>query len=182
MWHHRGLPKKTLGAMCEHYGVELPEDRAHTADADSYATGLLLTTMVLEDFLPDDVEWAYAEQLAIQARLKEERDQYGRFVFPDRDTGEYRLGLGKHCGTPVDEADEGYIKWLLGRPDIPAGAKSILMKATGQVEQIGLSKVHMRTIWIDADATPRPVKDILVKAAHKRKVHFISSPTNHSMV
>jgi len=138
MWHHRGFPKKTLSTMCEHYGVELPEDRAHTADADSYATGLLLTTMVLEGLLPNDVEWAYAEQLALQERLKAERELYGRFVFPDRDTGEFRLGLGKHCGTPVDEADEGYIKWLLGRPDIPAGAKSILMKATGQVEQIGL--------------------------------------------
>ena len=35
----------------------------------------------------------------------------------------------------------------------------------------------MKTIWIDADATPRPVKDILVKAAQKRRVplHFVAN-------
>ena len=137
-WHHRGAGSRKLGAICERYGVELPEDRAHTADADAFATGLLLTSMVLEGVIPDDVEWAFAEQAAIQARIDTEFKEYGRFVFPDRETGVFRLGLGKHCGTPVDEADEGYLKWLLGRPDITPTAKSILMKALGQVEQIGL--------------------------------------------
>ena len=137
-WHDRGAPSRKLGATCERYGVDLPEDRAHTADADAMATGSLLLAMVLEGVIPDDVEYAFAEQQAIRKRTDAEYEEYGRFVFPDRDTGEYRLGLGKHCGTPVDEADEGYLKWLLGRPDITPKSKSILMKALGQVEQIGL--------------------------------------------
>mgnify|MGYP001265211204 CR=1 FL=1 len=137
-WHDRGAPSRKLGATCERYGVDLPEDRAHTADADAMATGSLLLAMVIEGIIPDDVEHAFAEQQAILKRTDAEYEEYGRFVFPDRDTGEYRLGLGKHCGTPVDEADEGYLKWLLGRPDITPKAKSILMKALGQVEQIGL--------------------------------------------
>ena len=35
----------------------------------------------------------------------------------------------------------------------------------------------MATIWIDADATPRPVKEILIKAAQKRGVplHFVAN-------
>ena len=137
-WYDRGVPVKKLGVTCERYGVSLPEDRAHTADADAFATGLLLVSMVLEGMIPDDVEYAFAEQLALRKRIDAEFEEYGRFVFPDRNTGVYRLGLGKHCGTPVDEADEGYLKWLLGRPDIKPKAKSILMKALGQVEQIGL--------------------------------------------
>ena len=47
-WYHRGLQTKKLGPTCERFGVELPEDRAHTADADAFATGLLLTSMVIE--------------------------------------------------------------------------------------------------------------------------------------
>ena len=137
-WYDRGVQSKKLGPTCERYGVELPEDRAHTADADAFATGLLLVSMILEGIIPDDVEYAFAEQLAIQDKLDAEFERFGRVIYPDRDTGEYRLGLGKHCGTPVDEADEGYLKWLAGRPDLKPEAKSILMKALGQVEQIGL--------------------------------------------
>jgi len=137
-WYDRGAPSRKLGASCERYGVELSEERAHTADADAFATGLLLMSLVIEGVIPDDVEWAFAEQAALQARIDGEYKEYGRFIFPDRETGIFRLGLGKHCGTAVDEADHGYLKWLLGRPDITATAKSVLMKALGQVEQIGL--------------------------------------------
>ena len=137
-WYHRGLQTKKLGPTCERFGVELPEDRAHTADADAFATGLLLTSMVIEGLIPNDVDGAYAEQRALQQKLKAEFERFGRVVFADRETGVYRLGLGKHCGTPVDEADEGYLKWLAGRPDLKPEAKSILLKALGQVEQIGL--------------------------------------------
>ena len=137
-WYDRGAPSKKLGATCERYGIELPEDRAHPADADAMATGRLLLSMVIEGVIPDDVEYAFAEQAALESKLEEEYQTYRRYIFPDRQTGEYRLGLGKHCGTPVDEADEGYLKWLLGRPDMPAAARSVLMKTLGQVEQIGL--------------------------------------------
>ena len=55
MWRHRGASSRKLVTTCEHYGVELPEDRAHTADADAFATASLLTAMTLEGIIPDDV-------------------------------------------------------------------------------------------------------------------------------
>ena len=137
-WYDRGEINRKLGTSCERYGVELSADRAHTADADAFATGLLLMSMILEGVIPDDVEWAFAEQAALTKRIDAELAEYGRSIFPDRETGIYRLGMGKHCGTPVDEADEGYLKWLAGRPDLTSTTRSVLMRALGQVEQIGL--------------------------------------------
>ena len=137
-WFDRGASSRRLGDTCERYGVELPEDRAHTADADAFATGLLLTAMLEEGLLPDDVDEAFSEQMLLQRRLAAEYEKYGRFVFPDRTDGRFRIGLGKHCGILVDDAEESYLKWLVGRPDMPKAARTIVMKALGQVEQIGL--------------------------------------------
>ena len=46
--------------------------------------------------------------------------------------------MGKHCGVPIDEADEGYLKWLAGRPDLTDKTRGILKRTLGEVEQIGL--------------------------------------------
>ena len=137
-WYDRGSPSKKLGATCERFGVTLSDEEAHTADADSYATGLLLTAMVVDGLLPNDVEAAFAEQERLQQLIDEERHMYGRAIFPDRVDGRYRLGMGKHCGTLIEEADPSYLKWVLGRPDLTEKTKAILLKATGQTEQIGL--------------------------------------------
>lgn len=137
-WHDRGEASRKLGPTCERYGVELPENRAHTADADAFATGLLLIKMVQEGVIPDDVDQAFREQRLIQAHLKAERDRFGRFIYVDRHDGVYKLGLGKHIGTPLDAADEGYLKWMLGRPDLPPEARTLLMQRLGQVEQVAL--------------------------------------------
>ena len=116
----------------------LSDEEAHTADADAFATGLLATALITEGVIPNDVEAAFAEQAEIQRMIDAEKEMYGRAIFPDRDDGRYRLGMGKHCGTLVEEADESYLKWLLGRPDLTEKTRGILLKATGQTEQIGL--------------------------------------------
>ena len=137
-WFDRGAPSKKLGPTCERYGVMLSDEEAHTADADAFATGLLATALITEGVIPNDVEAAFAEQAEIQRMIDAEKEMYGRAIFPDRDDGRYRLGMGKHCGTLVEEADESYLKWLLGRPDLTEKTRGILLKATGQTEQIGL--------------------------------------------
>jgi len=137
-WGDRGMTSRKLGAVCEHYGVELPEDRAHTADADALATGQLLMAMVLEGVIPDDVEQAFVEQDRISAFIAREFQRFGRFLYEDRGDGTIRVGLGKHCGSPLAEVDDGYLKWLLGRPEMPDEARSVIRQALGQVEQIGL--------------------------------------------
>jgi DNA polymerase III epsilon subunit-like protein len=137
-WYDRAVQSKKLGSSCERYGVVLSEDQAHTADADAYATGLLLFRMVCEGIIPDDVELAFKEQDEIVRRTRAQNERFGRFVYPDLEDGRFRIGMGKYCGSPVDETDEGYLRWMLGRPTIPAEARSIILQALGQVEQIGL--------------------------------------------
>ena len=137
-WFQRGKQSKKLGSICELFKIHLSDTEAHTADADAYVTALLTTAMIVEGWIPDDVEGAFEEQAAIEERLNQERERFGRAIFPDRRDGRLRLGIGKHCGTLVEEADPGYLKWLLSRPDLTEETKGILLKATGQTEQIGL--------------------------------------------
>ncbi|MCA9540340.1 MAG: 3'-5' exonuclease [Myxococcales bacterium] len=137
-WHDRGERTRKLGSTCERYGVELPENRAHTADADAEATGLLLIAMVQEGVMPDDVERAFAEQGLIERHLRAEMDRYGRYLYRDRADGRVKLGLGRHIGTPVEEAEIDYLKWMLGRPELPEEARAELQRVLGQVEQVSL--------------------------------------------
>ncbi len=137
-WHHRGDRSRKLGAMCETYAIALPEERAHSADADALAAGMLVVAMARAGVIPDDVEAALAEQQRLQAALAEENTRFGRYLYFDRADGRMRVGLGKHVGCLLEEADAEYLKWMLGRPDIPEEARGLLSRALGQVEQMGL--------------------------------------------
>jgi DNA polymerase III epsilon subunit-like protein len=137
-WHHRGERTRKLGPMCAFYGIVLPEDRAHSADADALAVGMLLVAMARAGVVPDDVEAAFADQARLLALLDDENRRFGRFLYLDREDGRFRVGLGKHAGTPLDECDAEYLRWMLGRPDVPEEARSVIMRALGQVEQMGL--------------------------------------------
>jgi len=138
-WYHRGLRTRRLAALMEStYELVLPEKRAHRADADALAVGLLAMAMIDEGIVPDDYTEAFAMQAELQRRLAAEHERFGRFLYEDRETGAVHVGLGKHTGTPLEEADCDYLKWLLGRPDVPEEARQLLLKQTGQSEQIGL--------------------------------------------
>lgn len=137
-WHDRGKRSRKLGPTCERYGIALAEDAAHTADADAIVTGQLLIRMVQEGVIPDDVDEAFREQALIERHLAAEQARYGRFLYRDRHDGVIKLGLGKHIGVPLAEADEGYLRWILNRPELPPEARSELMQALGQVEQVSL--------------------------------------------
>lgn len=138
MWGHRGLRSRTLSNMCAHYGVPLPEDQAHTADADSLACGWLLMGMIQIGLIPDDVEGAFEEQAKLKAKLKTEQARFGRYFYEDRDTGQLRIGLGKHTGTLLDEAENEYLSWLAGRPNLPDEARHLVNRKLGRVEQVSL--------------------------------------------
>lgn len=137
-WHHRGDRSRKLGAMCEAYGIALPEDRAHSADADALASGLLVVAMVRAGLIPDDIAAAFAEQARLQAALDEEHRRFGRYLYHDRVDGQLRVGLGKHTGVLLEEADADYLRWMAGRPDMPEEARTNIARALGQVEQMGL--------------------------------------------
>lgn len=138
-WHHRGLPSRRLAALMEsRYDLLLPEKRAHRADADALAVGLLAMAMVDEGIIPDDYEGAFARQADLQQLIAAEHARFGRYLYEDRDDRVLRIGLGKHTGAALDDADEDYLKRILGRPDVPDEARQLLLKRLGQAEQIGL--------------------------------------------
>ncbi len=137
-WFHRGIRSRKLVNVAELYGVTLPEDRAHTADADSLAVGLLLLRMVAAGIIPDDVEAAFARQAELIERMQVEEAELGRQLYRDRDDGTLRIGVGKHTGVALAEADEDFLKWLGGRPHLTDEARRLVKKQLGQVEQMGL--------------------------------------------
>lgn len=137
-WALRAERSRRLSAMCEYFSIHLPEERAHSADADALVTGLLTLAMVYEGLIPDDVEGAFAEQADLAQRLDAERERYGRYLYEDREDGHLCLGLGKHTGTSVEDAEEEYLRWMLGRPDLPEAARVTLLRALGRHEQMGL--------------------------------------------
>lgn len=126
-WGLRGAKSRKLGDICGHFGVELPADQAHTADADALATGQLLFAMVRAGVIPDDVAGAFEAQRAVMARLDAEARELGRFLFRDREDGQtIRLGLGKHAGLSLAEAEEGYLKWLLSWEAMDEPGRAVL--------------------------------------------------------
>lgn len=138
-WHHRDIRSRRLAIVAEMYGVTLPEDRAHTADADSLATGLLALRMVEAGLIPDDVEGAFAEQARLLAKIKEEEAELGRHLFRDRKDGHtLRIGIGKHTGVALEDAEDDFLRWLGGRPELTDTARQLVKKRLGQVEQMGL--------------------------------------------
>ncbi|MCA9558997.1 MAG: 3'-5' exonuclease [Myxococcales bacterium] len=137
-WHHRGERSRKLINVCALYGIGLPEDRAHSADADALATGALLLAMVRAGCIPDDVEAAFAEQARLRAVLDGEEALYGRYLYPDRGDERLRVGLGKHAGTLLEDVDEEYLRWLGGRPDLPDATRLAVNRRLGRIEQVSL--------------------------------------------
>lgn len=124
-WHLRATRERKLGAMCADFGVVL--DNAHTAVADSTATGELLLKMVAAGYIPDDVEQALAEQARYTAVQESEFRRWSYWLYTDRKDGKtLRLGAGKYIGTPLARVDAGFLNWLLGKADefeLHAGAR-----------------------------------------------------------
>lgn len=111
-WHLRHLRERTLGAMCERFGIEL--DGAHSAVADSIAAGRVLFTLVRAGLVPDDVDAALGAQAAFQAIEQAEGERWTYWLYRCRtDSETLRLGCGKHIGRPLREVDGGYLGFLL---------------------------------------------------------------------
>lgn len=119
-WH---LPR-SLGAVCERFGINL--DNAHSATGDVLATAQLLLAMVREGIIPAEVERALEGQDRIVQHMAREEDRWGHWLYVDA-VGEGhdappRVAIGKHRGAPLGEVDKGFIEWALARPDVHDGA------------------------------------------------------------
>ena len=112
-WYHPEI-SSTLGSMCKTYGLDLPEDEAHSADADSEVTALLVVAMTWAGYIPDDFEQALAQQHTFKQKMQEDRERWGKRVYVNRqDPQRLHIADGIYRGRCFDDLDEGYIKRIL---------------------------------------------------------------------
>ena len=112
-WYHPEL-QSTLGNMCKVYGIDLPSDQAHSADADSEVTALLAVAMVWAGYIPDDVEEALRTQKKFKIQMEADVEKWGRGLYPDRtDPEKLHIARGIYRGQCVDDLDASYIKRIL---------------------------------------------------------------------
>lgn len=109
-WHHPEVQSR-LGKICSFYGLELPEDAAHSADADSEVTALLVSAMVWAGYIPDDLELAFEQQSSFKAKMEADVVRWGRKLYVDRiDPEKLYIASGVYRGRCIDDLDESYIK------------------------------------------------------------------------
>lgn len=125
----RHVRQRSLGAMCEQFGVTL--SNAHRAGADARATGELLFKLIEAGVIPDDVDQALELQSQYRAAVEAEWDEFSYWLFRDRDDGTLRLGAGKHCGVRLDEVDASYLAYLTRTiTDLPEAVRAAFAERT----------------------------------------------------
>ncbi|MAD61300.1 MAG: hypothetical protein CMH49_07305 [Myxococcales bacterium] len=109
-WYHPEVQSR-LGKICSFYGLELPEEAAHSADADSEVTALLVTAMVWAGYMPDDLELAFEQKARFKAKMEADVKRWGRKLYEDRQNPEkLYIASGVYRGKCIDDLDESYLK------------------------------------------------------------------------
>jgi DNA polymerase III epsilon subunit-like protein len=118
-WHLRHLPKRNLTKMAEQAGYALVD--AHSAAADTEATGHVVNYLVKTGVMPSTLEEILLEQARIRPMLAVESAKYGYHLYEDRTSSELVIGFGKHIGTPLTQVPKSYLQFCLdnfeGLPD-----------------------------------------------------------------
>lgn len=116
-----GLRSKRLSDVAQHLGAEVSPD-AHRAAADCWMTVGILRALCPR--LPDDFNDLMDLQESWRQDQQADRKEFGHWLIRDRisDSQDLILSCGKHCGTPVQEVDPGFLKWALTKDLPPAVA------------------------------------------------------------
>jgi DNA polymerase III subunit epsilon len=114
-YHLRHLRRRDLTSACEELGVTL--ERAHSAAADAKATGEVLFRLIERGLIPSSADAALAAQEELRRALEAEWDEFGYWLYRDREEGFLRMGAGKHCGLPLETVEPGYLDFVLGKSD-----------------------------------------------------------------
>lgn len=138
-WFHPEHQSK-LGSMCKVYGIELPEDRAHSADADSVATALLTIAMIWAGYIPDHVEEALSFQAKIKDQMEQDQAQFGRGFYVDRtDPERLLIARGVHRGKCIFEMPPHYIQGVIKEwknTEITDEARALIRERTKRQEEL----------------------------------------------
>ena len=114
-WGLRGAAKLNLGTTSSRYGFDLKD--AHSAAADAEATGHVVSGLIAEDLMPDDVDEALDAQRHMLPKIIEEWSRFMYYLYSDRETGELVIGFGKHRGTMLNAVDPDYLRFCLSKFD-----------------------------------------------------------------
>lgn len=154
LWHH--VEPRTLVAAHEKF-CGVPMTNAHQASADVAATARVLAAM-LDRFGMTDKEWpeiaAISDPFASRAlwlgpSMHIQWDASGAAVF----------GFGKHKGCQVDQADGGFLRWVIAK-DFPPHVKDICRVALERRHQFGawIAQYYPRRTPVDQDLTSESVE------------------------
>ena len=112
-WHHPEV-QSTLSRMCKTYGIDLPEDQAHSADADSEVTALLTVAMIWAGYIPDHLEEALTTQARFSIQMSADVERWGKGLYVNREAPEkLHIARGIYRGQCVDDLEPSYIKRIL---------------------------------------------------------------------
>ena len=92
-------------------------ERAHSAAADAKATGEVLFRLIERGLIPPELDVALERQDELRRSLEAEWDEFGYWLYRDRERGFLRMGAGKHCGLPLETVEPGYLDFVLGKSD-----------------------------------------------------------------
>jgi DNA polymerase-3 subunit epsilon len=130
LWHH--VEPRTLAAAHDKF-CGTPMASAHQAHADVSATSRVLTAM-LEAF--GLVNKAWAEIAAISDPFPKRSSWLGPSSHVQWDaSGAVVFGFGKYNGTPVDQVESSFLRWVLAK-DFPPHVKGICRAALEQPAQL----------------------------------------------
>ena len=110
-WYLRHRRRQKLENLCQDFGV--PLTKAHNALFDAKACGYLVTHFLRSSYLPSTVGEALKAQAHFASILDQEYQDYRRWLYRDRTTGELTMGLGSHVGTGLAHVDPGYLNYCL---------------------------------------------------------------------
>lgn len=130
--YHKMEPRNLSAALKFYTGQD--HETAHDALGDVQATiDVLLGQLDKYDELPVNTE----ELSDFCDTAKHMRpDPSGKLVFDD--LGRICCGFGKHAGKPIKELalyDQGYVKWMLNKADLPAGTIAMIKQELQGIEQ-----------------------------------------------
>jgi DNA polymerase III epsilon subunit-like protein len=132
-WHHPEVQSR-LGKVCAFYGLELPDDAAHSADADSEVTALLAVAMVWAGYIPDDLEQAFERQAYFKEKMESDTQRWGRKLYVNREDPEkLHIASGVYRGRCIDDLEESYLKRITSEwsaEDMSDEARTYILERT----------------------------------------------------
>ena len=130
---YRALHASTLHSIYKEYYKTEPTYPAHDALGDTFTSIDIYKAMSnVHQITKEDIDKYCFNQFRI--------DMTGLFVFGT--DGKIEFGKGKHKGTPVENADINYLRWVFEDSDFPMETKSIANRCYKYLIEKRVKELH----------------------------------------